>query len=103
MSKRSYTSYSKEFKLEAIRLVAESDRPAVQVARELGLRANQILKWKQQLETKQDEAFQGRGKGSAKEEEIRRLKKALADSQEENEFLKKTARFFASNPSSDTQ
>jgi transposase-like protein len=32
-----------------------------------------------------------------KDTEIRRLKKALADSQEENEFLKKTAVFFAKN------
>jgi len=103
MSKRKYASYSREFKLEAIRLAAESDKSAAQVARELGLRVNQIYKWKVQLEEKQDEAFSGkRGakrKDVDKEAEIRRLKKALAASEEENEFLKKTAVFFAKNQS----
>ena len=99
MSRKKYTRYSKEFKLEAIRLADESDKPVTQVARELGLRVNQIYKWKKQLEAKQGDAFASkRGQGSSekdKDAEIRRLKKALAESQEENEFLKKTAIFFA--------
>jgi len=45
MSKRAYKTYSKEFKVEAIRLAAESDRPVTQVARELGIRVNQIINW----------------------------------------------------------
>jgi transposase len=97
MSKRQYKRYSREFKLEAIRLADESDKPVVQVARELGLRVNQIYKWRKQLEEKQDSAFSGTGAATDKDAEIRRLKKALAASQEENEFLKKTAVFFAKN------
>ena len=101
MSKRKYQSYSKEFKLEAIRLAEESAKPVSQVARELGLRVNQIYKWKQQLEAKQGAAFPGKGvrppSGKDKDAEILGLKKALAASQDENEFLKKTAVFFAKN------
>lgn len=93
MSKRAYKTYSKEFKVEAIRLADESDKTVTQVARELGLRVNQIYKWRKQLEEKQNSAFSGTG--TDKDAEIRRLKKALATSQEENEFLKKTAVFFA--------
>ena len=103
MSTKKYQRYSRDFKLEAIRLAEQSDKPVTQVARELGLRVNQIYKWKKQLEEKQDDAFTGkRGRPSGeqdKDAEIRRLKKALADSQEENEFLKKTAIFFAKNQS----
>ena len=55
MSRKPYQRYSKEFKLEAIRLAAECDKPVTAVARELGLRVNQIYKWKQQLETRQEE------------------------------------------------
>lgn len=99
MSNRKYQKYSREFKLEAIRLAEVSDKPVTQVARELGLRVNQIYKWKKQLEEKKDGAFSGKPGRPAKEQdkdaEIRRLKKALADSQEENEFLKKTAMLFA--------
>ena len=99
MSDKKYQSYSREFKLEAIRLAEASDKPVTQVARELGLRVNQIYKWRKQLEEKQDEAFSGKpgrpGKDQDKDVEIRRLKKALAASEEENEFLKKTAMLFA--------
>ena len=45
MSKRAYKTYSKEFKVEAVRLATESDQPVTQVALELGLRVNQIYKW----------------------------------------------------------
>lgn len=97
MSKREYKTYSKEFKVEAVRLSTESDKPVTQVARELGLRVNQIYKWRKQLEEKQDGAFSGKRAAKNKDTEIQRLKKALASSQEENEFLKKTAVFFAKN------
>mgnify|MGYP001157999749 CR=1 FL=1 len=99
MSKRTYKTYSKEFKVEAVRLAAESDKPVTQVARELGLRVNQIYKWRKELEEKQDSALSRReaAKDKDKDAEIRRLKKALAASQEENKFLKKTAVFFAKN------
>ena len=97
MSKRAYKTYTKEFKVEALRLAAESDRPVTQVARELGLRVNQIYKWRKQLDEKQDSAFSGTRVAKDKDAEIRRLKKALAASEEENAFLKKTAVFFAKN------
>ena len=97
MSKRKYKAYTKEFKLEAIRLAAQPGKSAAQVCRELGLRPNQIVKWRTQLEAKQDKAFPGRGRSSDKDAEIRRLKKELANSREENEFLKKTAVYFAKN------
>ena len=97
MSKRQYRKYSKEFKLEAIRLAGESDKPVTQVARELDLRVNQIYKWRKQLEEKQDDAFSGKHAATDKDVEIRRLKKELAASQEENDFLKKTAVLFAKN------
>lgn len=51
------------------------------------------------MEEKQDSAFSGKQTATDKDAEIRRLKKALAASQEENEFLKKTAVFFAKNQS----
>jgi transposase len=99
MTKRAYKTYTKEFKVEAVRLAEESEQPVTQVARELGLRVNQIYKWRKQLEEKKGSAFSGKGSVKEKDAEIQRLKKALAASQEENEFLKKTAVFFAKHPS----
>lgn len=37
--------FTKEFKLEAVRLPESSDRPIAEVARELGIRRNQSYKW----------------------------------------------------------
>ena len=84
---------------EAIRLAKQSDQPVTQVARKLGLRVNQIYKWPKQLEEKHGDAFSGKQTATDKDAEIQRLNKALAASQEENEFLKKTAVFFAKNQS----
>ena len=41
------STYSREFKLEAIRLMKESDQTSAQVATELGIRRNQLYKWKE--------------------------------------------------------
>ena len=42
IKRKPYTSYSKEFKLEALRLMNEMDRSASTIAMELGLRRNQL-------------------------------------------------------------
>lgn len=95
MERRAYRRFTKEFKLEAIHLAEQGEKPVTQVARELGLRVNQIYKWKRQLEAKQDDAFPGKGKQLGKEAEISRLKRELARLKEENEILKKAAAYFA--------
>ena len=38
--------YDREFELEAVRLTTEGDRPAVEIARDLGIHPNLIYKWK---------------------------------------------------------
>ena len=97
MTRRAYRRFSKEFKLEAIRLADESGKPKAQVARELGIRVNQIGKWRKELEDKQEAAFAGQGRQSGKDAEIQRLRRELADAREENEILKKAAAYFARN------
>ena len=81
--------YTREFKLEAVRLVEESDRSKAQIARELGIHESLLKRWKAQLEGRpQAEAFPGNGKLSAAEEEIRRLRRELEQAKQENAFLK---------------
>jgi len=60
--RKSYTSYSKEFKLEAIRLLEESERPASEIALQLGVRRNQLYKWKEQMIKTGDVASAKRGR-----------------------------------------
>jgi len=55
--RKPYKTYTREFKIEAVRLMAESDRPSSELSAELGIRRNQLYKWKEQLENKGDKAF----------------------------------------------
>ena len=41
--------FTKEFKLEAVRLLKQSGRPAAEIARELGIPRNQLYKWAAEL------------------------------------------------------
>ena len=96
MKRKPYQQYSREFKLEAIRLAEVGDKTASQVARELGIRVNQIWKWKQQLER---EAVNGPLKrGRPADDEVARLRRELARLKEENAILKKAAIYFAREP-----
>ena len=45
MTKRN--TYTKEFKLEAVRLLESSDKPGADIARELGIRRNMLYKWQE--------------------------------------------------------
>jgi transposase len=97
MARRAYRRFSKEFKLEAIRLAEEFGKPKAQVARELGIRVNQIGKWRKQLEEPQEGASLDEDRQAEGDAELKHLQRELADAREENEILKKAAAYFARN------
>lgn len=90
--------FTREFKLEAVRLLDEGKKPAAELARELGIRRNLLYKWKETIDEKGNDAFPGTGKRSGVETqtaETARLKRELAQAKEEVDILKKAAAFFA--------
>jgi transposase len=88
--------FSKEFKLEAVRLLDSGKKSAVELALELGVRRNQLYKWKEQLSAKKEAAFRGPGRKPACEEsEVSRLKRELEKVTEERDILKKAVAYFA--------
>ena len=97
VSKRKpYNIYTREFKLEAIRLMNESDRPASQIAMELGIRRNQLYKWKEQMIKTGDVASAKKGRPRKEDQsEVTKLRQELKRVKEDNEILKKAAVFFA--------
>ncbi|MEH6550711.1 MAG: transposase [Pseudomonadales bacterium] len=95
-NKRPYTSYTKEFKLEALRLMRESNRPASEIAMELGIRRNQLYKWAEQLKSHEGQAFEGPGRPKKEDQgEVTSLKQENKRLKEEVEILKKAAAYFA--------
>lgn len=89
--------YSKEFKLEAIRLLNEGSKPVAEIARELGVKRTFLYRWRDQLNTKKEKAFSGKaGRPTAAQmSEISRLKQELKNVTEERDILKKAAAYFA--------
>jgi len=88
MKKRKYT---KEFKSEAVNLI--DTKPMSDVARELGINYILLGKWKSQLKENPVNAFTG--KGTAEQEEIKRLRKELADVTQQRDILKKAVAIFS--------
>jgi transposase len=88
--------YSKEFKLEAVRLLNAGERPASELAMELGIKRTLLYRWRDQVETKGEAAFSGRGRPRNDQlSEVAKLKKELKKVTEERDILKKAAAYFA--------
>ena len=94
--RKPYTTYTKEFKQEAIRLMETSDRPAAEIARELGIRRNMLYKWKEQLDIKGERALSNKGRPKKENQsQLVSLKQENKRLKEEVEILKKAAAYFA--------
>lgn len=94
MKRKPYKTYSREFKLEALRLAAVGDKPATQIARELGIRVNQLGKWKIQLEREAATGAPAK-RGRPVDDDVAQLRRENARLKEENALLKKAAIYFA--------
>jgi transposase len=88
-------SYTREFKVEAVKLVTEKGYSVAEAARSLGLHETLLRSWKQAFEAQGDQAFPGQGNLSPLEDEIRRLKAENRRLQMERDILKKATAFFA--------
>ena len=88
-------SFTKEFKLEAIRLLETSDKTGTTLARELGIRRNLLYKWLDEFKAKGDQAFKGSGRTATPDSKMTDLKRENERLKEEIEILKKAAAYFA--------
>ena len=88
--------HTREFKLEAVRLLDHSAQPATEIALQLGIKRTLLYRWRDEVRTKGDAAFGGSGRRLANsEDELMRLRRELALMREERDLLKKAAAYFA--------
>lgn len=88
--------FTKDFKLEAVKMVVEGGLSKAEVGRRLGVNQTLIGNWVRAAKADGVVAFPGQGKLKPEDEKVRQLEKENRELRQENEFLKKTAAFFAS-------
>ena len=91
--------YTAEFKREAVALITDHGYGVSEAARNLGLHANMLRKWKRQLAQEGENAFPGNGRLSPDQEELHRLRQENTRLRMERERLKQAALFFANEAS----
>jgi len=94
MNKQRRRNYSNEFKDEAVKLVTEQGYSIAEAARNLGINANLLGRWKKEAEQPAGESTAS-GDMAAMQAELKRLRKENKQLKMEREILKKAAAFFA--------
>jgi transposase len=92
---RTRRQFSREFKVEAVRLVAERGVSISQAARDLDLGETVLRRWVRELTTDPQQAFPGKGVMKPEQAEIERLRKEVSKLKMERDILKKAAAYFA--------
>jgi transposase len=101
MQSQKRCQYTEAFKHEAVRLITEQGYGVTEAARNLGINAHMLGRWKRQV-AQQKPAVKGNGHLSADHEELQRLRKEHQRLRMERDILKKTVRFLASESSCNT-
>ena len=87
--KKNKKTYSREFKIEAVKLSHTSDKNVEAVAGSLGISKSTLRRWRGEFRADPDQAFPGKGNLKERDTEVAQLKKELRQAQMENEILKK--------------
>ena len=87
--------FSREFKVEAVKLVRDRGVAVAQASRDLEVAESVLRRWMRELTTAPAAAFPGNGQMRADLAEIAALKKEVTRLRAERDILKKAAAFFA--------
>ena len=87
--------FSREFKVEAVKLIRERGVSAAQAARDLDVHENVLRKWVKEFRSDPAHSFPGHGQMKPEQLEIERLRREVNKLKAERDILKKAAAFFA--------
>ena len=97
-TKRTRRSFSREFKVEAVRLVTEEGHRIGQVAADLGIRSDMLRRWKRHLAEDGNDAFPGKGRLGSEAQKLRDLERENQRLRQERAILKKALAIFSERP-----
>ena len=92
MERRQFT---REFKLEAVRLIKDRGVSYVQASQDLDVHVSQLRDWVKKFSDDPQQAFPGHGQMKPEQLEIARLKREVIKLKAERDILKKAAAYFA--------
>jgi transposase len=92
MERRKFT---REFKLEAVRLIRDRGVSYAQASQDLSVHESQLRNWVKKSAEDPQHAFPGQGQMKAEQLEIARLKREVIKLKAERDILKKAAAYFA--------
>jgi transposase len=92
MERRKFT---REFKVEAVRLIRERGVSYAQASEDLSVHPTQLRDWVKRFSDDPEQAFPGHGQQKPEQSEITRLKREVAKLKTERDILKKAAAYFA--------
>ena len=87
--------FSREFKVEAVKLVRERGVSVAQAGRDLDVHENVLRKWVKEFGSDPKQAFPGHGQQKPEQLEIERLRREVTKLKAERDILKKAAAYFA--------
>lgn len=87
--------YTREFKLEAVRLYEASEKSMRTIEQELGITPYLLSKWVQQFREQEAAAFPSKGKLPEKDGELQRLRREVEILRQERDILKKVVVIFS--------
>jgi transposase len=95
MMAKARKTYTREFKVEAVRLLDGSGKSQTKVAEELGISHSSLSRWRKKYGLEGEAAFPGRGNLTPDEERIRQLEREIEVLRQERDILKKAVTIFS--------
>ena len=92
-------SYTREFKIETVKLATDGCANVSEIARDMGIHPNTLYNWIQQFSARPADAFPGKGYVASDADVIRQLKRENERLKMEREILKKAMAIFSKDPS----
>lgn len=88
-------TYTREFKIEAVRLVESGGKSGAAIEDDLGIGRGQVYRWRRQLAEENGSIRAFPGTGNSRDEELVRLKRENTILREERDILRKAVAIFS--------
>lgn len=95
MKKKQRRSFTREFKIEAVKLMENSDKSQEQIARELDITTTMLYNWRKKYGSGESRSIENESQLTPEQLKIKQLELENARLREERDILKKATAFFA--------